>query len=52
MTQTTVAAIIEGPSLFLKARFQTYDVFGYLLHKNDMLIHSDLVYPDHFIFVK
>jgi len=38
MAQTIVSFMIKGPCLFLKDQFQTYDVFSYLLHNNDILM--------------
>jgi len=40
MAQNALAVAVKGPCLFLKARFQTYAQFSYLLHNNVMLISS------------
>jgi len=38
VAQTNLSVVFEGPCLVLKFQFQTYAVFSYLLHKNDMLM--------------
>jgi len=36
ITQITLSVVFAGPCLFLKAQFQTYPAFTYLLHNNAM----------------
>jgi len=38
MAQTALSVVIKGPCLFVKAQFEVYAVFSYLLHNNAMLM--------------